>query len=165
MPIFSELIQKRNWRTVRVLRAGQLFPDTPWICPYRLGRSIHAAHGPGVPAPPSAVRNWKCWKTTSSRDLMVSGKATLVAYGLRKRTTTNKIKHFRFRRRHNFWPPHNRPTQLTGTQRAERVWRATSGTVCSMDAAREPPGRGLRRVPEVDRQTQPPPYNKSAEID
>src|SRR5690625_7064133 len=58
---------------------------------------------------------------------MVSGKAALDAYGLRKRTTTNKIKHFRFRRRHNLWSPHNRPTQLTGTQRAERVWRATSG--------------------------------------
>src|SRR5690625_7916193 len=82
---------------------------------------------------------------------MVAGKATLAAYGLRKRTTTNKIKHFRFRRRHNFWPPHNRPAQLTGTERAERVWRAISGTVCSRDAAPEPPGKGLRRVPEIGR--------------
>src|SRR5690625_6823444 len=46
--------------------------------------------------------------------------------------------------------------KLTGNEHAVRVWGAAFGTVCGRDAASKPTGKYLRRVPEVDHQTQPP---------
>ena len=53
--------------------------------------------------------------------------------------------------------------KLIGTVRAVRVWGASSGTGCGRDAASKPTWMYIRRVPELDRQTQPPPLNQSAE--